>query len=124
VPDAPSFHRHLNVLSWEGDGKERRFVVDVSEAPAPESIGSVLESAERWPVGRFGVDAGFRWSYDGSALIVDGEPPAEGVIISCNYEPEPFSVSDLQKMRPADAFKRVVDAVTDAFPGPEEALNG
>ena len=81
---------NLTVLSWEGDGKERRFVVDVSEARAPESIGSVLEDAGRWPVGRFGVDTGFRWSYDGAALIVaDDQPaPAEGVIISCSYEPE------------------------------------
>jgi hypothetical protein len=78
---------NLNVLSWEGDGTQRRFVI---EGSAPPEIGSVLEDAGRWPVGRFGVDTGFRWSYDGTALIVadDQDPPAEGVIISCSYEPE------------------------------------
>jgi hypothetical protein len=78
---------HLTVFSWEGDGRQRRFVI---EGYSPPDIVSVLEDAGRWPVGRFGVDARFRWSYDGTALIVsdDQDPPAEGVIISCSYEPE------------------------------------
>jgi hypothetical protein len=81
------FHRNLNVLSWEGDGKERRFVIDVD---APPVIGYVLEDATAWPVWPLG-STGCRWSQDieGKALVVadDQPPPAEGVIISCSYEP-------------------------------------
>jgi hypothetical protein len=39
-------------------------------------------------------------------------------------EAKPFSVEDLQKLRPADGFKRIADAVSDAFPEPKEAING
>jgi hypothetical protein len=123
VADPAPFHRNLNIFSWEGDGKQRRFVVDVSDARAPESIGSVLEDAGRWPVGRFGVDTGFRWSYDGTALIVDESqaPPAEGVIISCSYEPEVMSITF--EGAPVGLVIDTITAVRDALEE-EEAKNG
>jgi hypothetical protein len=39
-------------------------------------------------------------------------------------EAKSFSFDDLQNLHPADAFKRVVDAATDAFQEPKEAING
>lgn len=80
--------RDLNFESWEGDGKRTTFPIQ-GEVAAPPS--SVSEGVETYPVMTHGRDRGFRWSYDASsnALIVDGEPPAEGVIIAYSYEPTP-----------------------------------
>jgi hypothetical protein len=79
---------NLNFEFCEGDGKLNTFPLrgDVAVPPV-----SVTEGTETWPVMRHGIDRGFRWSYDAqsNALIVDGDSPAEGVIISYSYEPKP-----------------------------------
>jgi hypothetical protein len=80
---------NLNFEFWEGDGKQTVF--PISDAASRPVL--VLEGADVCAVVRYGVDAGFRWSYDEThnALIVDGDPPAEGVIISYSYEPKPHA---------------------------------
>jgi hypothetical protein len=77
----------LNFDSWEGDGKQTVFTISEPLTPPTE----VAEGAEVYPIMTHDVDRGFRWSYDAArhALIVDGDPPAEGVIIFCRYQPKP-----------------------------------
>lgn len=81
---------NLNFESYEGDGERTTFPIPSPVASPPFCVG---EGAETYPVITYGRDRGFRWSYDAesNALIVDGDPPAEGVIISYSYEPKPHT---------------------------------
>jgi hypothetical protein len=79
---------NLNFESWEANGTQRIFHIGGTPEMRPASVS---EGVEVHPVMRYGVDTGFRWSYDEgrNSLIVDGDPPAKGVIICCSYEPKP-----------------------------------
>lgn len=83
---------NFNVETWEGDGEQRSFPLGESATPP----ASVTEDVKRYPVGRHGIDTNFRWSYDESsnALIVEGDPPAEGAIIVYTYQPKPHTPVD------------------------------